>query len=149
MSYSHPRRSFNRAKYEDPTPPHNRGTSAPFEALSYAWGDTHRFGAIFIHDDYNKTFSGGKNIYNKLQVGENLAEALRHLRSPQIPRDIWIDAICIDQSNVAERGEQIKRMASIFSLAQRVIVWLGPERDNSRIALAALIYIGDQVERLS
>ena len=149
VSFSHPRRTYDRRKYELPALPQNQGSSAPFEALSYAWGDEHRSEAVFIHDEWEKGASEGKDGYNRLQVGKNLAEALRHLRHLDVSRDVWIDAICIDQSNPAERGEQIKRMASIFSLAQRVIVWLGPERDNSKTALTALSYMGDQVERLS
>ena len=148
-SFSHPRRTYDRAKYELPALPQNQGSSAPFEALSYAWGDEHTSEAVFVHDEWKASVSESKNVFNRLQVGKNLVEALRHLRYLHISRDVWIDAICIDQSNLAERGEQIKRMASIFSLAQRVIVWSGPERDNSKIALAALSYIGDQVERLA
>jgi hypothetical protein len=51
------------------------------------------------------------------------------------PRVLWIDAICVDQQNLKERGQQVKRMADIFSRAKRVVVWLGPESNSSSLAL--------------
>ena len=40
-------------------------------------------------------------------------------------RDLWIDAICVDQSNLNERGEQVTLMSRIFGGAANVLVWLG------------------------
>ena len=38
---------------------------------------------------------------------------------------LWIDAISIDQMNSQEKSEQVPRMGRIYSLARRVIAWLG------------------------
>ena len=38
---------------------------------------------------------------------------------------IWIDAICINQADAAEKSDQVSRMGVIYSRAARVIVWLG------------------------
>ncbi|OIW25760.1 hypothetical protein CONLIGDRAFT_561044, partial [Coniochaeta ligniaria NRRL 30616] len=38
----------------------------------------------------------------------------------------WIDAICIDQGNKDEKAQQIPLMGEIYSLAARVLGWLGP-----------------------
>jgi hypothetical protein len=40
-------------------------------------------------------------------------------------RTIWVDAICIDQSNPDERSQQVQLMGQIYRNAQRVLVWLG------------------------
>lgn len=40
---------------------------------------------------------------------------------------IWIDAICINQSDQRERGEQILYMFTIYGKADEVMVWLGAE----------------------
>ncbi len=40
---------------------------------------------------------------------------------------IWIDAICIDQSNDEERGHQVRLMRKIYEAAQCVSIWLGKE----------------------
>lgn len=38
---------------------------------------------------------------------------------------LWIDALCIDQSDISERGHQVSIMTQIYSSAMSVIVWLG------------------------
>jgi len=38
---------------------------------------------------------------------------------------MWIDAICIDQSNVEERGSQVQQMRRIFEEAAPTVIWLG------------------------
>lgn len=60
----------------------------------------------------------------KLRIGENLHEALVHIR---LARDciLWIDAICINQDGLAERQYQVGLMDFIYHRAERVIVWLG------------------------
>ena len=42
------------------------------------------------------------------------------------PRIIWADALCINQGDVRERSQQVRKMSSIFQKATRVIVWLEP-----------------------
>jgi hypothetical protein len=37
----------------------------------------------------------------------------------------WVDALCIDQANPAERVHQVAQMGDIFSRAIRVYLWLG------------------------
>lgn len=48
------------------------------------------------------------------------------------------EALCVNQENVGERNQQVQRMAGIYPLAERVIVWLGPESGNSKLALDAM-----------
>ncbi|KAH8680720.1 hypothetical protein BX600DRAFT_491068 [Xylariales sp. PMI_506] len=52
--------------------------------------------------------------------------------------DMWIDAICINQSDVAERTAQVALMSRIFSTAKSVVVWLGPEDMSTQSASVAL-----------
>jgi hypothetical protein len=59
---------------------------------------------------------------------------------------LWIDAICINQEDIEERNEQVKRMTNIYTLAHRVIAWLGKESNNSKHALATLQHIGRQLK---
>lgn len=54
--------------------------------------------------------------------------------------------ICVDQRNMKERGYQVLRMADIYSLASRVVVWLGPERDDSTLAIRELDALGSTIE---
>jgi hypothetical protein len=89
-----------------------------YEALSYCWGDS----SVPFHITCNG---------RRLKVRENLYHALLRLRRRSEPTWFWIDAISIDQSNLDERSSQVKRMATIFSRAERVLIWLG--EDSTRL----------------
>jgi hypothetical protein len=54
---------------------------------------------------------------------------------------IWIDAICISQSDNEEKAGQIPLMDKIYSLAEHVLVWLGEADDDTEQALLRLPYI--------
>jgi len=43
------------------------------------------------------------------QLTANLEETLRRLRSQNDELAIWIDAVCIDQSNARERNESVRK----------------------------------------
>ncbi|KAF5646236.1 heterokaryon incompatibility protein [Fusarium sp. NRRL 52700] len=88
-----------------------------YEALSYAWGSSEDKATITV----NKT---------TLQVTQNLKDALTYLRHDSKPRSLWIDAICINQSDVDERNSQVRLMGCIYSSALCVISWLGLEDDT-------------------
>ncbi|KAL9062894.1 MAG: hypothetical protein Q9157_008561 [Trypethelium eluteriae] len=60
--------------------------------------------------------------------------ALRHLRLVDSCRTMWIDAICINQDDVSERNEQVRRMRYIYGSAVEVIAWIGPEVRGTKLA---------------
>lgn len=72
---------------------------------------------------------------NKIPLRPNLEQALRHLRQPDLYRTLWIDAICIHQTNDDERGYQVSQMGRIFKSATAVFIWLGMASQNSDEAL--------------
>ena len=51
---------------------------------------------------------------------------------------IWVDAICIDQSNDMEKGHQVLFMDRIYRRADRVFIWLGEEAEESGLAMDLL-----------
>jgi hypothetical protein len=93
-------------------------------ALSYAWGDVAITAPIFLND-------------TEIQVTTNLEAALRHMRVT-VSVNLWIDAICINQADPGERGQQIQLMREIYSQAKKVLVWLGKEQDDSSLALRTM-----------
>lgn len=105
------------------------GSTHPYEALSYVWGP----------EDNNQLISidGSK----ELLVTANLHVALLHLRHCFLERILWIDAICINQKDNDEKGQQVRSMANIYARASRVIVWLGEAADNSHRALEVILEI--------
>jgi hypothetical protein len=93
-----------------------------YEALSYVWGGSDKPKSISIGD-------------YQLAVTPNLYTALLHLRDQWIERILWVDAICINQSDKEEQGLQVRSMAEIYCKASRVIVWLGEMGAESDQAL--------------
>lgn len=57
---------------------------------------------------------------------------MRALRKTDETVTLWIDSICIDQSNLAEKSMQVALMGQIYSLASSVMVWLG-EWDHAMV----------------
>lgn len=96
-----------------------------YEALSYVWGSSEKPHTICIEG-------------NTMAITANLHEVLVRLRDRMIERILWIDAICIDQSSTIERGDQITHMAEICCKANRVIVWLGENADDSDRVLKSI-----------
>jgi hypothetical protein len=93
-----------------------------YEALSYVWGNAENKLPIYI--------SG-----SRFDVTINLHSALSQLRNHSIERVLWIDAVCIDQENQAEKEHQIQSMAKIYGQANRVVVWLGEAADDSDLVI--------------
>jgi hypothetical protein len=113
-------------------------------ALSYVWGDPK------IRCDI--TVNG-----IRLPVTTNLAAALRQLRTESnkdrlplknLPSFLWIDAICIDQSNMPERSSQVCLMGKLYRRAKTVIAWLGPEGDGSALAMDLLLSLPREITLL-
>lgn len=100
--------------YMRETPLSNGGV---YEAVSYCWGDP---------EDQTGIICNGKLLY----IPRNLDEALHGLRYKDRSRLLWADAICINQSDTAERGSQVQLMRTIYSGARRTIIWLGRVRDR-------------------
>ena len=96
----------------------------PYEALSYAWGD----------DECQITLRNGAVA----TLTSNLYHALRHLQRPHASRLLWVDAVCINQRNDAERSQQAQFMNQIYAMAWRVLVWLGEEGDDTSRAFTIL-----------
>ncbi|RFU25078.1 hypothetical protein B7463_g11261, partial [Scytalidium lignicola] len=72
-----------------------------------------------------------------MEVTTNLEAALRELRAQNITT-LWIDALCINQNDLLERALQVMRMGLIYSRAQAVVLWLGEESHDSRMAFRQL-----------
>ncbi len=59
------------------------------------------------------------------EITTNLYAALSRLRCTETVRTLWIDAICINQKDIAEKSFQIELMRDIYSSAEEVSMWLG------------------------
>ncbi|KLU83145.1 hypothetical protein MAPG_02210 [Magnaporthiopsis poae ATCC 64411] len=93
----------------------------PYEALSYVWGHT--------SDPPNQINVDGV----PRNVTSNLHRALRRVRRVDQLRLFWVDAICINQSDISERNHQVRLMRQVYAGATRVIAWLGDHDDATRL----------------
>jgi hypothetical protein len=99
-----------------------------YTALSYVWGDPKDQRPISLDR-------------RSSSITANLFDALQHIRDETEAITLWIDAICINQTNYEELGEQVRMMGSIFSSAQSVIAWIGPPDKESDIAMDFMLKI--------
>ncbi|KAF2000489.1 hypothetical protein P154DRAFT_434601, partial [Amniculicola lignicola CBS 123094] len=98
-----------------------------YSALSYTWGN-------FNQEQYPITLDG--QIFYVLA---NLFTALKTLLRCERSRVWWIDAICINQEDLDEKvHQQIPLMTEVYSRAQTVETWLGPNLNDGEHALQAL-----------
>lgn len=95
-----------------------------YAALSYTWGEP-----IFDHE-----IRCNGSI---LKVTANLESALRNIPNA-FP--VWVDAICINQSDLEERSQQVQRMKQIYSSAQIVLIWLGEAEPAGAVPLVDLLF---------
>jgi hypothetical protein len=101
-------------------------TAPQYEALSYEWGSP---SSIEYTIQLNQ---------KAVAVRQNLWRALYDLRDTRESRTLWIDTLCINQTNVHERNCQVSRMGSIYSQAARVVAWIGQDDYESRYGLVFL-----------
>jgi hypothetical protein len=102
-----------------------------YEALSYVWGHEIEQTSIQLN---------GKPFL----VQSNLHAALRRLshapsRNKPSTRRLWIDAICINQSDNVEKSKQVMRMDRIYAGASKVLIWLGEASASSHLAFDTLL----------
>ncbi|CZT00745.1 hypothetical protein WAI453_009163 [Rhynchosporium graminicola] len=152
-SWQHPDVNYT-PKVEETDEAESPSQDLPYEAISYIWGIEDNPLEVLIDLASKDSTEEPVEIlvvvsteplrYAKLFLGQNLASSLRFLRNKDKKRVLWIDAICINQADTVERSAQVSRMRDIFSMASRVIVWVGPATQDSNVAMETLDYLGNQ-----
>ncbi|CAJ2500110.1 Uu.00g029630.m01.CDS01 [Anthostomella pinea] len=107
-------------------------SSPRFAVLSYVWGP------------YSEPTSDVLIIQLPHALGVcvnitmNCKDALLALRRKYGAVCIWIDAVCINQSDYVEKASQILLMEEIYTWAHMVYVWLGPSTSTSKRVIKTL-----------
>jgi hypothetical protein len=97
------RRKFINVPLDDPP---------PCFAISYVWGNSARRCRLL-----------GSNRY--LDVTESVARVLNYLlKEYRTPFHVWIDALCIHQTNIIEKRIQLRLMRDVYRNSVQVISWL-------------------------
>jgi len=92
-----------------------------FFALSYTWDGQTPDQTIVCNE-------------RELMVTLNVHTLVPYLLERYGQIRIWIDGVCINQKNVAEKSVQVPMMGKIYSEAKKVIIWLGvgtPEAEEA------------------
>lgn len=114
-------------------------TSPSYVALSYTWGPPVFSRILQINDNEQLRITRGLDLAlkrfratSKYRGGEEEEE------EKELPL-IWVDQICINQQNTAERSAQVQLMRRIYSRAERVFVYLGESAGRTGEALANVL----------
>jgi Heterokaryon incompatibility protein (HET) len=138
-----------------------------YVALSYTWGDPKPSKSIRLngHDieirenlyDFLLRFREcmtdqreGRDLFETVELSQFYKERYMFSKEDEVKYSemgeplysgnmpIWIDALCMDQSNVAELNDNVPRMKDIYEKAQHVIIWLGNETETRKEAMVFL-----------
>ena len=95
-----------------------------YETISYVWGDASLLSSLTIQEQ-------------AILVPVSSADVCRRVRSERDVRVIWIDAICIDQTNIEERSQQVALIRAIYSRATVNLIYLG-NSDTAHLEITAV-----------
>lgn len=82
-----------------------------YTAVSYLWGPLEKIGRVWCNNGY-------------IEVTRSAMSILEDVAGQLNARYIWIDALCIDQDNLVEKGAQVRLMRDVYASADKVVVWL-------------------------
>lgn len=108
----------------------------PYDALSWCWGKGPPQGRIILRL---------KSSRYVMIVQASLVNALKAFRHDKHDRNIWADAVCINQEHKEEKNHQVEMMAAIYGRSDCVRIWLGDTDDSSDLAI---LFIKQQVLQL-
>lgn len=88
-----------------------------YETISYCWGESCYRGWLSV----NRTI---------VSVPVSAVHALRRMRLKEVPRMLWIDAVCINQTDLLEKNSQMTLMSDIYRLGARNLIFLGEDPEQ-------------------
>lgn len=107
--------------------------SSRYQCLSYRWGCQEQSRIVLMRNIAPETSSP-----MPLHISQNLYDFLAIARQKRwLCKWFWIDALCIDQINTAERSHQVAHMGHIYAHALKVVVWLGKTSTRYRRSMSA------------
>lgn len=118
---------------------------APYLTISYTWGNparTHKIlvngTALFVPEN---TFQTLYTVYHALPT------LATEFCAPDEQFSLWIDAVCLNQSDVKEKDEQVRRMGQIYSHATGTIGYIGrpPKGKNPFDGFRTLLWMGNDM----
>jgi hypothetical protein len=90
-----------------------------YDAVSYTWSSN--------NEETTLPRSINCGISKYISITANCDTALRQLRRRGLKQRLWIDAVCINQTNNDERNHQVRFMDRIYSQAQSVRICISQQ----------------------
>src|SRR5436305_15312107 len=116
-----------------------------YVALSYTWGEPKGLREDTGEQNHAPLKCSPLLVNGRRFVGIplNLSQALLQFRGPQFQHHhhMWIDAICINQSDLAEKASQVNLMGDIYRDAEFVIAWLGQDTGDAQEILESIMLL--------
>lgn len=84
---------------------------AKYFALSYTWGLEPSTYLIKVN---------GRDVWIRPNLWSFLRYAQQYLRG----KEIWVDAICINQDDISEKNQQVAMMGKTYAGAEKVVGWV-------------------------
>lgn len=112
----------------------------PYLAVSYVWGDPTNLYPIVCNGQIKQITRNLWDFLSQCWVrthGELKTDIFSEIVS--FGRPMWIDAVCINQSDLDEKSQQVRQMGQIYSQAARVIMWLGSHSELAEDAQDVMI----------
>src|ERR1700712_3945510 len=116
--------------------PHDLDTVSPFKALSYTWGVPYQHYLTKTPEFSVEQIRHVVINEELITVTQNLYDALMRVNKLTTPtfsvylnNFLWVDALCINQSDLAERATQVALMGSLYTATEEVLIWLDPEHE--------------------
>lgn len=109
-----------------------------YNAISYCWGQNPPLKTIIMD-----------GVETGVPASAEVALRSTYYLEEDRTVPVWIDAICINQKDVEEKGWQVAMMGDLYSKASKVLVWLGQEEDGTESAIPLmreLVSILDELE---
>lgn len=111
-------------------------TDDDYQCLSYRWGPMQPMRSIVVCDwcsGEEKPFLVSQNLHDFLLIAQQRKTySQRDDTSVNLELEIWIDALCIDQTNPDEKNHQVGLMGTIYSKAYNTIIWLGARTSDNQ-----------------
>ncbi|KAK8084379.1 hypothetical protein PG997_005650 [Apiospora hydei] len=126
----------------------NSNDPLPFTALSYTWGKRKLKDASTGRWRKDTTTIQLQGTTSPVEVWPELKHALDALRERDKPVRLWIDALCIKQSDNSEKNHQLPLMGDIYARASKTVIWLGRASQDSDFAMKQIQTIGTEYRRL-
>lgn len=107
-------------------------STVPYETVSYCWGEASIRASILVNG-------------RLMDVPASAEIVLSAIICDDKERVVWIDAVCINQDDINERGRQVSIMDNIYRRGTKNLVYLGTDDGTVGEALCNIREINKEI----